>query len=47
MLGCWEAEAERRPSFNEIELELMEEVGKGYVIDNLDDDSVNFGESCV
>jgi len=40
MLRCWEGDAENRPSFNEIEIEMMEEAGKGYVIDNLDDDNV-------
>lgn len=46
MLRCWEGDPESRPCFNEIEIELMEEVGKGYVIDNLDDDDVpHFEES--
>ena len=37
MLKCWEADVEKRICFNEIVSELIEEVGKGYVIDNLDD----------
>jgi len=37
MLKCWEADVEERICFNEIVLELIEEVGKGYVIDSLDD----------
>ena len=37
MLRCWEEDVERRLCFDEIVLELNEEVGKGYVIDNLDD----------
>jgi len=37
MLKCWEADIEKRICFNEIVSELIEEVGKGYVIDSLDD----------
>lgn len=38
MLKCWEADTESRICFEEIVTELIEEVGKGYVIENLDDD---------
>ena len=37
MLKCWEEDVKRRICFEEIVSELIEEVGKGYVIDNLDD----------
>ena len=38
MLKCWEADTESRICFEEIVTELIKEVGKGYVIENLDDD---------
>jgi len=38
MLNCWEANIERRICFNDIISKLVEEVGKGYVIESLDDD---------
>jgi len=37
MLKCWETDVEKRTCFNEIVSDLIEEVGKGYVIDSLDD----------
>jgi len=38
MLNCWEANIERRICFDDIVSELIEEVGKGYVIESLHDD---------
>ena len=38
MLKCWEADTESRICFEEIVTELNEEISKGYVIENLDDD---------
>ena len=37
MLKCWEADTESRICFEEIVTELIEEISKGYVIENLDD----------
>ena len=36
MLKCWEADVEKRPCFDEIEMELSDELSKGYVNDTLD-----------
>ena len=37
MLKCWEADVDSRFCFEEIVIELNEEVSKGYVIETLDD----------
>ena len=44
MLRCWEADVESRICFEEIVAELSEEVGKGYVIETLDDSDVQMDE---
>ena len=38
MLKCWEVDVDSRFCFEEIVIELNEEVSKGYVIETLDDD---------
>ena len=40
MLKCWEADVDSRICFEEIVMELNEEVNKGYVIETLDDNDV-------
>ena len=45
MLKCWKADVESRICFEEIVVELNEEVSKGYVIETLDDNYVQV-ENC-
>ena len=35
MLNCWETDVEKRACFEDIVMELSEEVSKGYVIEML------------
>ena len=40
MMKCWETDVDSRICFGEIVTKLSEEVSKGYVIENLDDNDV-------